>query len=279
MENIDTNELIERYLNGSLSASDRQVVEARLTTDAIFKAEVELHRQLHAEFTDPHKLQLRDLLSDIVKETTLPPPGRPLWLKVLGIVLLILMSGWLAWLWFSSTQARPPIQQEIQPPSTQPVVVLPAQDTPAKPLEKIPAPIAMANPTDFATNPTFEPRLGSKFRDTDGAGDTVEMQSPVLGANFIPRSVFTNLDFRGTISGAADTAVYPLVIKIYNNQMNAEPLFQVLPIVSGRNSASSQWTFSSSPRLRLRPGLYYFTVERQAGEKIIFVGKFSVGKQ
>ncbi len=281
MENPDTNELIEQYLNGSLSAADRQAVEARLIADSSFKAEVELHRQLHAEFTDPYKLQLRDLLSDIVQETPVPPPkDRFIRFKGLSIALLILMGAWLVWLWFSSTRGRTPLpseQEEIQSPSsTKPVVISPAQDTPAKPLEKTLPPIAMADPAAFAANRVFEDRLESVIRSTGG---TVKMQSPVPAANFTAQNGLTKLHFSGTVSADADTSTYPLFVKIYGNRKTEEPLFQVPLLLTDRNSASGQWAFSQSPRLRLPPGLYYYTLERRASEEVIFVGKLTVGKQ
>ena len=46
MENLDTNELIEQYLSGTLPPAEQRAVEARIATDAAFRADVELHRQL-----------------------------------------------------------------------------------------------------------------------------------------------------------------------------------------------------------------------------------------
>jgi len=278
MENLDTNELIEQYLSGTLSAAQQQEVETRLITDVDFRAEVDWQRQLYQELADPQKLQLRDLMSDIVQQTPVAPPtANSKWLKGLGLILLILFGGWLAWLWLSPPRETPkviPQQEEIQTPSSkEPVVVPPTQDTPAKSSEKTPAPIAMADPADFLPNRDFEARLGSTIRTTDGS---VEMQSPTLGANFTSANGFVKINFRGTAPADDDVSTNPLVLKIYSNRAD-QPLFNILPVINDRKTATGRWNFSSSQRLRLKPGLYYFTIERKADEDLVFVGKFTVG--
>ena len=278
MENLDTNELIEQYLNGSLSPAEQQVIETRMADNADFRSEVALHRQLHQELADPRKLQLRDLLSDVVQNPIpTPPTANNNWLKWLGIIMAILMLLWLGWLWLSlphGINPMPPVHQEIKPPVPS-ITPVDSPETHLKPAEKAPEPIAMADPAAFATNRDFEARLGSTIRATDGSA---EMQSPTLSANFKPQNGLVKINFRGTAPAAADTAQYPLVLKIYGNKSAAsKPLFQLLPSIVQPSNGIGRWTFSTSQQLRLRPGLYYFTVERQADEDLIFVGKFTVG--
>ena len=275
MENLDTNELIEGYLDGSLPPAEQQAIEARLATDATFRAEIELHRQLHAELADAQKLRLRDMLSDIVQEA---PPATPTnygWVKGLGLALVALLAIWLGWRWLSPT-AEPAIPQEIKssPIPSEPGSSPQSPDTPSVPQEKL-RPIAMADPKDFLPNRDFEARLGSNIR---ASGGSAEMQSPALGAGFVPKDGFVKINFRGTAPADADTARYPLALKIYANQpIDNQPSFQVLPAITNRSSQPATWTFSSAQRLYLKPGLYYFTIERQAEEDLIFVGKFTVG--
>lgn len=281
MDNLDINELIERYLDGSLPPAGQEAVESRLAVDVGFRAEVELHRQLHEELADAQKLQLRDLLGDIVRQTPLSPPAaKPGGLKWLGIMVVAMLALWLGWRWFSPDQERPPVpagQEEIKsiPPSATPSVVPPVQNAPSEVSEKAPEhPIAMADPADFAANREFEDRLGS----VRAANGSAEMQSPGMGTNFLPQNGLVKINFRGTAPPNADTTRYPLALNIHSNQPGSEPLFRVLPTISNRSKATGQWAFSTAQRLRLSPGLYYFTVERQADEDIIFVGKFTVDK-
>jgi hypothetical protein len=278
MENSDTNELIEPYLNGSLTPAQQEAVEARLAADAAFRAEVDLHRQLHGELEDPQKLLLRDLLTGIVRE---PPPARPGWLPVLGIGLAILLTAWLGWRWLSSSggrKAEPARQEEFKSPPS-PSEPIPGPETPQKspePAQKtIKNPIARADPAAFEPNRDFEDRLGSKLRTTGGSA---RMESPAMGANFSPQNGFVKIHFQGTAPADVDTAKFPLVLKIYNNRPVAgQPVFRVLPFITNRSLATEHWTFSSSQRWRLPPGLYYYLVERQTDEDLIFVGKFTVG--
>ena len=282
MENLDTNDLIEQYLNGSLPLAEQQAVESRLATDAAFRADVELHRQLHEEFADPQKLQLRDLLSDIRRETP-RLPGKYNWLKGLGIAVAILFAGWSGWNWFSNKQRRasePAVPEEIKskPSSEEPIAIPESRNAPSEPLKKTPdRPIAKADPAAFVPNRAFEDRLGIQIR---AMGGSAELQSPAPGANFIPENDFIKIDFRGTAPADADTARFPLAINIYANRTAAgQALFRLRPNISNRSTAREKWTFSLSQRLRLRPGLYYFTIERQADEDLIYVGKFTVGEQ
>lgn len=279
MENLDTNELIEQYLNGTLPTAEKQAVEARIITDAAFRDELELHRQLHAEFEDPQKLKLRDLLGDILRE---PPPATPRqygnWLKGLGLAGVVLLAVWLGLRRLSPappTLPGPPEEKSVLPP-TQPATPMENENAPPKPLESTPErPIAMADPVAFIPNRGFEDRIGSQIR---AAGGSVNLQSPTTGANFTPQNGFVKIAFRGTAPVGADTTEYPLVLKIYANKTpTGEALFRLLPTIGNRHTATDQWTFSCVQPLRLRPGLYYFTLERQADEDLIFTGKFTVG--
>jgi hypothetical protein len=119
--------------------------------------------------------------------------------------------------------------------------------------------------------------LGSSVR---ALGGSAEIQSPAMGANFAFLNGTVKINFRGTAPADGDTAQYPLVLKIYDNRpTSGQPLFRLLPTITSRNATTGKWTFSLSPTLRLSPGLFYYTIERQADEDLIFVGKLTVGKQ
>jgi len=277
MENLDNNDLIEQYLSGELPPAELQTFEARMATDAEFRAEVELQRQLHEEFADQKKLQLRDLLSDMLKEP--PPPPNNGWLKGAGIVLAVLLLGWLGWYWFSSApeNIQPAIKEEIKspPPSNEPIATPENRDIPSDPTEQPQDHlIAQADPAAYVPNRIFETSLDRMIRSSDGAA---EMASPVMGAKLKAENGMVKINFRGFAPADGDTAQFPLILKIFDNQATIDKsLFRILPTIGNRNETDGRWTFSSPQRLRLRPGLYYFTLERQSDEDLIFVGKFSV---
>jgi len=278
MKNLDNNELIEQYLRGALPPEDLQAVETSLLTDPAFRAEVELHQQLHEEFADSKKLELRDLLTDVLKDPPPVPPANYGWVKWAGIAVTVLLLGGLGWYWLAPEQEsiQPATQEEIKtiPPSTEPIATQEKENTVTEPIGKTPEhPIAQANPAAYTPNSAFESRLGSMVRSSDG---TAEMTSPVMGAMFKAENGLVKINFRGTAPADADTAQFPLVLKVYDNKVDLnKSLYRILPTINTQN-VNGIWTFSSAQRLRLRPGLYYYTLERQADEDLIFVAKFWV---
>lgn len=279
MKNLDNNELIEQYLRGALPPEDLQAVETSLATDPAFRAEVDLHRHLQEEFADPKKLELRDLLTDILKDPPAPPPANNAWVKWAGIALTVLLLGGFGLYRIASSQesTQPATQQEIKavPPANEPIATQEKGNIPTEPVEKTPErPIAQADPAAYIPNRAFEGRLGSMIRSSDG---TTEMSSPAMGATFKAENGLVKINFRGTAPDNGDTAQFPLVLKIYDNQVDfRKSLYRVLPSINNRNASNGTWAFSSAQRLRLKPGLYYYTVERLADEDLIFAGKFRV---
>ncbi len=280
MENFDNNDLIEQYLSGALPPEEKQAFETRMAMDAAFRADVELHRQLQEEFADPQKLQLRDFLTDMLKEPPPAPPSNNGWLKWPIVVLVVFLFGWLGWHWFSPNPeiSKPAVQEEIKspPPSNEPVAANPDKgNIPVEPVGKTPErPIAQVDPAAYTPNQEFERRLGSMIRSTGGAA---EMISPAKGATIKAENGVVKINFRGNAEADGDTARFPLVLKIYDNQVNLnKSLYRILPAISNRDAADGQWTFASAQRLRLKPGLYYYTVERMADEDLILAGKFRV---
>lgn len=277
MENIDNQDLIERYLNGTLSATEQEAITLRLATDPDFKAEVELHQQLHTEFADPKKLQLRDMMGDILRQAPAPPEVESnKWLKIGGIALIVLMgAGLIYWMSASTQKELPPApDQTIQPAPNAP------KDTQQVVSPKPPAqePIAMADKAAFKPNPVFESRLGNGgIRSSESA--EVAFQSPGSGADYTLVNGQVKIQFKGTIKADDDESEFPLQLSLYNNRSTDTPVAQFTPAILNRNEQSEQWNFSSKQTLRLPEGLYYFTLERQANAELVFVGKFTVGKK
>ncbi|MDO8365947.1 MAG: hypothetical protein Q7T20_04055 [Saprospiraceae bacterium] len=276
MDNFDNIDLIDQYLSGSLSPEERQVFEGRMASDEVFRSEVALHRHLLEEFSDPQKLQLRDVLTDILRA---PPPAKKYGWSIGPIVaVLALLLGVLGWYWVSSVPAsiQPASQEEIKsvPPINEPIAAPEKGDAPSEPVEKTSSPIAHADPAAYIANAEFERRLGSMNRASDGM---VKMTSPAMGATFKAENGVVKINFRGTAPAEGDTARFPLVLKVYDNKVDfGKSLYRVFPTIMNRNAADGQWSFETGQRFRLRPGLYYFTVERKFDEDLIFAGKFKV---
>lgn len=276
MNPLEQNEWIERYLDGTLSPTERADLEARLATDSAFRKELELHQQLHIEFADPKKLQLRDMLGDIMREEPAPNEVESTkWLKIGGIGLILILGMLGIWWMLSPTQNATP----VSPVLPQQLENIAKPDSITKQPEKVvQGPIAMADKASFKLNPVFEARLGNGgIRSTNG--EQVQMQSPALGSDFTITKGQVKINFKGTATADDSQEEFPLQLNIYNNKSSETPVAQLAPSITNRNESVEKWTFSASETLRLSPGQYYFTLERTLDGELIFVGKFSVDKK
>ncbi len=68
MEKTDLYELIESYLENTLTDAKQQEVEQRMAIDDAFRKEVELHRALQEDYADPDRWHLRSALSEIMEQ-------------------------------------------------------------------------------------------------------------------------------------------------------------------------------------------------------------------
>jgi hypothetical protein len=270
MQPLDQQELIEKYLSGEMSAEQQQAVKTRMEQDAAFRVQVELHRQLHAEFADPRKLALRDMLSDIVQETPAAPPSANRWWWWGGLILLLLITG----IWYTRQTDVP--TSPTTPQNSSPDIQAPNQ-SPVAPVQPMPAPepIAKATGPGFKVNPAFETRLGNGGIRSGSAKDVI-VQFPTANANFMIENGGVALRFLGSLPPEGDIQANPLQIKIYNNQPNSKPVLELNPAIK---ELQDKWQYSISSKARLTPGVYYYTLEWTETEDLLYVGKFTVGGQ
>ncbi len=71
---METNnfELLDAYLNGTLSADEQEMVEKRLRTDDAFKADYEIHQLMVTAITENRKAELKTYISKNVKVKSTP---------------------------------------------------------------------------------------------------------------------------------------------------------------------------------------------------------------
>lgn len=268
MQPLDEQELIERYLSGALSVGEAGELETRMKADPSFRTRVELHRQLHAEFSDPQKLALRNMLSDIVEETPVQPRSGKRW-WMLGLLIGVLALG--VW-YFRPTPAGQETPSGITP-------TVPAPERGEQPVQQTPPdapePIAKADGPRFKPNQAFESRLGNGgIRSEDG--EEVIMQSPRPNAVLTLKNKFVALSFRGQVSAGEDTQEMPLAIKIFNNQPDSKSLLELNTVVK---KDQDNWLFSAAQNVKLAPGVYYYTLEQTETRDLIYVGKFTVREE
>lgn len=107
MKNLD---LIEKYLNEELSASERTEFEALQKSDADFAEEVQVAVAINADFNIKQKMRWQGLMNEHenVKETPVRKltPRRSLgWIRSIAAVFILGLGLSMAWLMFSSQDA------------------------------------------------------------------------------------------------------------------------------------------------------------------------------
>ena len=290
MEKIDLFNLIESYLDNALPEEKRREVERRMAEDEAFRREVELHRGLQENFSDPGRWRLRSALAQAMEES-LPPdesasnpkPGFPnsRWKWI--IFLALIFAGIGIWYWL-----RPPTGKSSQQPiETQPTeqhsspvpgvekdtvpVETPTETVPLKQQPEENLPIAAADPADFIPNISMEAAVSSGVRSKNM---DVKISSPSNGADFrLNEKREAIVLFAGRVEGISETEPEAFALAVFNNKDATKPLFSV-PLEWGKDAAG--WAFEVRQPLKFQPGLYYFTIE-QEGE-VVYAGKFTIGK-
>ncbi|MBL7809601.1 MAG: hypothetical protein JNN28_17405 [Saprospiraceae bacterium] len=263
MQPLDEQELIEKYLSGELPGDQTRELEARMAKDPSLRARVELERQLQAEFSDPRKLALRDMMADIVQETPSAPKSGNRWWILMILAGLLVIGAWYFW-----PNAETPAH------SAPPVVAPPTTDTtPVQQTAPVnPEPIAKADGQKFKPNPVFETRLGNGGI-RSGDGGEVNFQAPRPNAVLPMQNKSVALSFKGQVSAGDDIQGTPLSIKVYNNQPGSKAVLELKP---GVTANQDKWSFSAAQSAKLEPGVYYYTLEWTETEELIYVGKFRV---
>lgn len=281
MDHSEQIELIEKYLNGALTPEEIKAVEEQIAVDANFRAELELHRQIHEEFSDRKKLELRDILTEITKQVPASPRKKLPGFGWAGVFCVILLACWAGWRLFSAKQSREAVEprEVITADSTTVPKSMPdtAQKQEPPGAQKPNRPIAMVDPQAFKPSQNFEDRLSNKLR---SAGEQAQLLSPKISENFTPENGMVKIRFLGTAPAEADSISSLLILKIYNNSpLPDSPVYQIVPSITNSSQVDTQWSFDITLRLRLKAGLYYFTLERQADEDLLYTGKFFVGRK
>ncbi len=265
-----TYDLIEQYLAGTLEASQRQAFEEQLEHDPDLRQELAVHRFLHQQGADPAKMALRQQLSELSKQQAL---RRRKWRRLrqafIGLAVLALMLVLFWWLLHRSSKTTPP--PPIPPAQHIPDKALPAEtppsQTPTAPekTSKPNNPIASLDPADWAPNPLLDPLAGSIMR--HDAPFELHLTNPASDWQLTLHNRKATLLIEGTITkNATDDAFEVPSIQLFSNRqedyLQNRPVFaQALDCTLDGNICP----FKLTPRLALKPGLYYLVVASQNG--------------
>ncbi len=288
MMNQEDIELIEGYINNVISQEQRQEVEQRMATDEGFREEVEFQRKMHKHFQDEGWHRFRGMVQGVMDDNPVSqempqsaPPGKtkPSILLWVGLLAILLITGFFIWQW--SRQAKPtPIDSKIQPIETPPRKdpenkLDEIAPEPTLPTQKptVPPPLAAIDPANFVPNASMEAFVEGERM---SGGLDLTIASPHNGATFLlDKKGATDLYFAGTVEGIDEDESTTYSLSLYNNRMINKPLFS-LPF-DLRKAAAGKLKFELRHRLKAPPGLYYFTLENQAGERE-YTGRFFIGR-
>ncbi|MCB9339544.1 MAG: hypothetical protein H6577_15545 [Lewinellaceae bacterium] len=295
MENKDLYELIDGYLDGSLTEAEQREVEQRQSRDPGFRQQVQLQRELRETIGNPGRQRLRSVLADILADEPMPPDEPPPtaainWWKWAALLAVVVVAGIGIWQWQQPEAApippdppgkaieippAPPVQEttpaENGPPAEAPTP--PTENKPAQPpkTQKQDIPIAAIDPAAFERNASWDAKVKGVVMGNDELKLT--LTSPPLDANFPPgKDGQVTIRFSGTLANFGDADTAPLVLLLYDNQ-NRRPLFQI-PLAL-KKTATDQHLFERKERMALKPGLYYFIVETVEGDALAG-GRFTV---
>lgn len=278
-------ERIEGYVNNVLPEEQRQAVEQRMATDEEFREAVEFQRNMHEHFQDEGRQRFRAMVqgvmedNPVLKEPPKPPsPGnsRPSAKKWMGLLAILLIAGFLVWTWNKPGPTAPtgdkPGPTELSPGnSTEPIEKeLPEKIEPSKP--KDPEPVAMANPANFVPNASMEAFVHGGMM---SEGIDLKITSPLNGTEFTPgKNSTTAIRFTGTVEDMGEEEPVSFVLSVFNNRDVNKPLVS-LPF-DLQKDASGKFRFDLYHGLNVPRGLYYFTIDDRAGNRV-YTGKFTIG--
>ena len=291
MKNETLHELIEQYLNSSLTAAKRQEFERQLASDATLRAELELHRALQEHLGDAGEQRLRLALEDVMQapvaksaKTVSLFSGR--WLAWAAVFVLILTACLLLWQRQTpeppalvtvppmSSETNTTVQQPNEPPATN-------SSPPAQQKPRREQPIAMANPADFIPNPTLEARIGGIRGNQEIALDWL---SPASGAEFVLKNSHITLPVELRIQADSAALALPIRLFVYSNRpenwANNKPSAELdFPL---KHLGQDEYQLRFNTQVRLRPGLYYLVAGQLrprdigGGYRTLWVGSFLV---
>ncbi len=288
---------IEDYLAGDMSAADKEAFEQALQKDPELLAEVNLHRQLQATFSDSQEMALRQSLKEISAdfsiESTTPPATKPFYQNIwfyLGLLATLLVIYLI-----SRNQNLSNIQQEDTPTldtllqedldtsntlSTIDSVEESIPEEPsieeASPTPPIPNRADETTRDPFATNSVLEalldPEVWSFQYDFDLNANVIELDE---GSNIVIDGELTSTELEGE----------QFTIVVFDNQSQNYPSSPLLRQILRPREIEDNQPVAFGGKLRysilldeiikdLEPGLYYYQVYMESEAEPLHTGSF-----
>ncbi len=283
---IDRNNIIERYLLHQLTDEERHRFRTALLFDPKLREEVEHTRLLH-----------RQIKASIARQQ---PRAWYQNRSYLGLGLFaLLMAAVLIWLALPepsapSSPSAPAIPKSTTAPPKQPAAgaeqtAVPKQPAgqaddeqrtiprtkrqPATPTPEKPQPIAQLEPS-YAPHPYLDQFTDSYNRNSQSIASLTRTPDSLYRRGEDDSLLF-QLGGRLRVEGAVPAERF--VVRIFSNKLedfeSFRPLYNLSPAIS---MDEGEPTFSAAAKLQLQPGLYYYLLEDNEAEDLIYTGKFIV---
>lgn len=283
---IKDNEVIERYLLGQISDNERQEFRVALLFDESLRQEVEDTRLLHQ-----HIQQLK-----MAKKQ--PKPKKIIW-WLIGSLLMISIAT-VAYFAnknnFVKKQENTPSTIEM-PQKTIKKTTEPATDEllkeeqieekkeenqleiePFVPEKKVTTPKKSSPPiaaADTKTHPYLDQFVTGGFRNNQVK---ITVNSPKINEKLTAENGKINLNIKAVLSLDKTPEKERFVVRLFSNKKadfdNFKPILSDNPTIS---ESDNQYNLSFNAIVPLPKGLYYFIIEDNEKEDMIYVGKFLVG--
>lgn len=284
---IKENNIIDQYLRQELADDERQAFRVALLFDEELRQEVEDTRLLFQ--------QLQGTAS------ALTSPQSKNWLKwllgALALGIILSLGYWMPASWF---------EQEPAPSMTTPMdsskMEGPSQRIPTKEVETQPEKDRVPEEAPASTLPKASPKPKAKLKKTEPSqpiaaadskphpyldqftkagfrsnGSTVRIRSPKMGQILPLKNGKIELHIEGTLALEEAPDEERFVIRLFSNKKadfdDFKPLFSGYPTLRAKGA---EYELYLSQTLELSPGLYYFILEDNAIEDMIYVGKIKV---
>lgn len=270
---IDRNNIIERYLLHQLTDEERHRFRTALLFDPKLREEVEHTRLLH-----------RQIKASIARQQ---PRAWYQNRSYLGLGLFaLLMAAVLIWLALPepsapSSPSAPAIPKSTTAPPKQPAgqaddeqrTIPRTKRQPATPTPEKPQPIAQLEPS-YAPHPYLDQFTDSYNRNSQSIASLTRTPDSLYRRGEDDSLLF-QLGGRLRVEGAVPAERF--VVRIFSNKLedfeSFRPLYNLSPAIS---MDEGEPTFSAAAKLQLQPGLYYYLLEDNEAEDLIYTGKFIV---
>ena len=315
MEKEQLYNIIEAYLDGTLSGDELSAFEQRLKSEPDLADEVQLHRKLQNEFGDAQKRLLKSKLDTLREEfmqkdeevaKVVPINRRNNFRILMSIAAGILVLVFAIWFFFFKTPEKREIVDE-EPPTEKESI-----DSDQAPVKEIEDPSNLAEDQTNPENPSTEnesieeiapeENLLARFESNpalenliaqNGSNEDFEfsIEQPAEEEPFILKNGKIDLQINGMLFAVDLKDEKSLVVEIYNN--NPQDYASKKSIASyslivekdtsedndGLAFASKEaYFYSLQKMLTTAPGLYYYLVFQKGQSTPIFTGKFEVKK-